>query len=58
MFINLTFKNIENMRSIGMVLALFVAIAHIWTTIIGFQEGGIVGGHYHLCSLLCLKYIG
>lgn len=32
------------MRLIGMVLALLVAIAHIWTTIIGFQEGGIVGG--------------
>lgn len=32
------------MRFIGNVLALLVAIAHIWTTVIGLQEGGIFGG--------------
>lgn len=32
------------MRIIGFILGILVAIGHIWTTVIGFQEGGFLGG--------------
>lgn len=32
------------MRLIGGILGILVAIVHIWTTVIGFQEGGTLGG--------------
>jgi len=32
------------MKFIGWIFGILVAIGHIWTTVIGFQEGGFIGG--------------
>ena len=32
------------MKFIGWIFGILVVIGHIWTTVIGFQEGGFLGG--------------
>ena len=32
------------MRILGFIFGVLVVIGHLWTTVVGFQEGGSLGG--------------